>query len=205
MPVNLPHPQPMHDDDAWKRAEPQDRYIYDRLLLGSLVGHVCGPAGVPVPKPGTYMVKPITNILGMGVGAETRHLENSTDDLPAGHFWMEMFYGEHLSIDVYDGKVACVYQGISDGPGRFLAWIRRPLINIHDVPNFLWELSVKYGAVNYETIGGRIIEAHLRPNPDHLKHDARVLVPIWRGQSTDIPGFVPDADGGRLGFVVIKT
>lgn len=195
----------MYDDEAWLRAEPQDRYVYDRLLLASMLGYVCGPAGVPVPRPGTYMVKPITNILGMGVGATVRHLERSTDDLAAGYFWMEMFYGEHLSIDVYDGTVGCVYQGISDGRGRFLAWVRLPNIREEQVPAFVWDLSKKYGAVNYETIGGRVIEAHLRPSPDHLKYNARVLVPVWRGQNTDVPGFVPDEDGGRLGFVVVKT
>ena len=66
--------------------------------------------------------------------------------------------------------------------------------------------------INIEAIGNKVIEVHLRPNPDH-QDEYDVLIPIWQGD--DISPNIPhrgipiieshdDAEGqlpkARLGF-----
>ena len=67
--------------------------------------------------------------------------------------------------------------------------------------------------INIESIGDKIIEVHLRPNPDH-QEDYDTLIPIWKGDDTKQyidDGYVfiedlEDAEGqlplSRLGFCV---
>jgi hypothetical protein len=194
-----------YDHAAWPNVEVEDLWVYDKLILSRYFGHVCGPAGVDLPHPGRYMVKPITNMLGMGRGASIVEFPTvDTDHLQPGTFWMELFTGDHLSIDLRGGRVVCVYKGFSSGPQRFLRWDKLPLPTAGEVPKLFRSLSEKYGAVNYETIGGRVIEVHLRASPDYEKHAATTLIPVWWGQSTAHPNFVSDPDGERLGFLVYR-
>ena len=61
----------IYDDEVWNSIELEDLWIYDKLILSKKLGHLCGPAGIDLPFTGTFIVKPITNILGMGKGAYT--------------------------------------------------------------------------------------------------------------------------------------
>ena len=192
----------IYDDEVWNKIDVSDLWVYDKLILSKYLGHVCGPAGVDLPEPGTYIIKPITNIMGMGQGTHFRtFLDVKTETVRPGYFWMEVFRGQHLSIDIVDGKTDVVYEGISLGTSRFSRWLKLDVEMEH--PEFLINLSKKYGVVNYESIGGKIIEVHLRANPDWQKYRAKELIPIWKGDF--IPkDFVNDADGDRIGFRVIK-
>lgn len=193
----------IYDSQVWDKVDANDLWIYDKLILCRKLGYVCGPAGVPLPKPGTYIVKPITNILGMGVGSYFHEFtDTDTDFLAPGTFWMEVFTGPHVSVDVVDGKTDIVYEGIRDGIQRFSRWTKLDVEPQHEP--FVIEMSKKYGVVNYETIGGKIIEVHLRANPDWHKHKARELIPVWEGDEIPKENFVSDPDIGRLGFVVVR-
>lgn len=193
----------IHDSDIWDKIHIDDLWIYDKLILSRKLGHLCGPAGVELPFPGTFIVKPITNIMGMGKGSYIKAFDTkSTDDIEPGYFWMELFSGQHLSVDVVKGKTEVVIEGISEGTQRFSRWITLDNVDIKH-PEFIIELSHKYGVVNYETIGGKIIEVHLRHNPDWIKYRAKELIPVWN--THDIKqNFVEDRDGERLGFIVRK-
>lgn len=81
------------DDIMWNLCDPNDLWIYDKLILSRKMGYVCGPPGVPVPNADSYIVRPITNIEGMGRGAEILWLDDDTDHLPPGYFWCEIFDG----------------------------------------------------------------------------------------------------------------
>lgn len=192
----------IYDSEVWNKVDVKDLWVYDKLILSKYLGYVCGPAGVNLPYPGTFMVKPITNILGMGLGTRRQLFKNTnTDSLNPGEFWMEIFIGDHLSVDVVNGKTDVVYQGISDGPNRFSKWVKLDKKIKH--PKFIKKLSKKYGVVNYEAIGGYIIEVHLRANPDWQKYKAKELIPVWRGDM--IPeNLIYDEDGDRIGFIVKK-
>lgn len=193
----------IYDSDIWNSIHIDDLWIYDKLILSRKLGHLCGPSGVDLPYPGTYIVKPITNIMGMGMGSYIKTFETTnTDDIEPGYFWMELFKGQHLSIDVIEGKTEVVIEGISEGTQRFSKWIKQENVNIEH-PELILELSHKYSVVNYETIGGKVIEVHLRHNPDWIKYKAKELIPVWRKEDIQ-QNFVEDRDGERLGFIVRK-
>src|SRR5262245_607626 len=89
----------MTDAEAWQ-AYPKLRWVYDRLQLSQVLGYECGPAGTLPPRPGTWFVKPIINLNGMGVGAHAQvYNGSSVFRIPPGSFWMPHFTGRHLSLD----------------------------------------------------------------------------------------------------------
>lgn len=111
------------------------------------------------------------NLRGMGAGSmaipnEATYLAS----LQPGHFWSTLLRGEHVSSDaaVVDGVVVWWRHttGISAGEGSFNYW------HIHakampEIENYCSAWSDKHlagytGMANFETIGGQIIEAHLR-------------------------------------------
>ena len=160
---------PTEDSDAWT-WNPKHRWVYDKLAVAMSQGLDAGPHGV---EPTLYPVfsKPIYNLKGMGVGS--RALLSKTDYIDAykpGHFWSTLLTGEHVSSDValVDGvprwwRHAC---GIASGAGTFDYWEVRSDANAA-VEEWCgaWcrqHLAGYTGMVNLETIGGRIIEVHLR-------------------------------------------
>lgn len=195
----------LDDLDVWSVVDPSDLWVYDKLILSRYLGHVCGPVGIPVPHPGEYIIRPITNLLGMGKGAYGTFLTADTSHLPSGHFWCERFTGQHHTYDFIDGSVAVCYEGFSSSPTRFSRWVRVDSPKF-ELPESLTKIASKYGHINIETIGGRIIEVHLRGNPDWIKHRADVLIPVWKEDVDRTPpsGFkyVDDPAEDRVGFFV---
>lgn len=190
------------DREAWVRADPEDLWVYDKLILSRKLGYICGPADVPVPYPDEYIVRPITNILGMSIGARKRWITRDTFFLDPGTFWCEVFTGKHLTYDYIDGNQAVCYEGfLAEGSlSKFVKWQKTS--DKFTPPEFVLNLSKKYGHINIECKGDKIIEMHLRPNPDWIQYNADVLIPDWK--ETACPGkeykYVKDADAGRLGF-----
>lgn len=160
---------PTDDVDAWPWY-PQHRWIYDKLKMAESQGMACGPHGV---KPPSFPVfsKPVINLKGMGL--DSRRIDTAEDlerHSTAGHFWMPLLEGEHVSTDcaVADGTVRWLRHatGLAWKDGMFRYWI----IAAEAKPDLAANLSswvsrnmAGYtGMMNFETIGGRIIEAHLR-------------------------------------------
>ena len=160
---------PTEDSDAWSWY-PAHRWVYDKLAVATSQGLDAAPHGV---APARYPVfsKPIYNLKGMGVGS--RALRSAADYAEAyrpGHMWSTLLEGNHVSSDVavVDG-VPCWWRhasGAASGDGTFDYW------EIHAEPDPAVEewcgawcrghLAGYTGMVNLETIGGRIIEVHLR-------------------------------------------
>lgn len=160
---------PTKDFHIWPMY-PNHRWIYDKLAVALSQGLQAAPHGVP---PTSYPVfsKPIMNLRGMGAGSmvipdEATHLAN----LQPGHFWSTLLTGEHVSSDaaVVDGTVVWWRHttGISAGEGSFDYWHihAKPMPEIESYCSAWSEkhLAGYTGMANFETIGGRIIEAHLR-------------------------------------------
>jgi hypothetical protein len=160
---------PTDDVDA-SRLHPRHVWIYDKLAVARSQGLDCGthdsaPTRYPV------FCKPITNLKGMGVGSGV------LADAPAyrarcrpGHFWMTLLTGEHVSSDwaVIDGEPAwCRHtRGLPLSAGMFDCWIVQARADArlegHCGAWIRRHLRGYTGMVNIETIGARIIEAHLR-------------------------------------------
>jgi len=160
---------PTEDADAWDWY-PRYRWIYDKIAIALSQGLDAGPHGT-MPARFPVFSKPITNLKGMGIGS--RVIESAKDYWLAytpGHMWMALLDGSHVSSDVAvvagqpiwwrhvtgrpgpDGTFD--YWTVHADPDPDIeaycgAWIRRNL------PDYT-------GMLNLETIGGSIIEAHMR-------------------------------------------
>ena len=69
------------DKDVWGKVHPDDLWIYDKLIVAKKAGYLAGPAGIPVPQAGWYIVRPITNIRMMGRGASRCWLTPELDNV----------------------------------------------------------------------------------------------------------------------------
>lgn len=160
---------PTEDADCWMWY-PAHRWVYNKLLVAQSQGIAAAPHGV-VPSSFPVFSKPIVNLRGMGTGSRTIA---SAADYPAaiapGHFWMELLRGEHVSTDVAVEEGRPVWWRHATGtPGKggtFDYW----LVHAQADPALeeacgRWIVSNMRdytGMLNLETIGGRIIEVHLR-------------------------------------------
>ena len=160
---------PTDDPDSWNLF-PHHRWIYDKLKIAESQGLPCGPHGV-TPQHFPVFSKPLINLKGMGVGsrviASAEDLEQSSQ---AGHMWMELLQGPHVSTDcaVVDGKaVWCRHAtGVPWIAGMFKHWTVHASA-MPEIESYLSTWVARHmlgytGMMNFETIGGRIIEAHLR-------------------------------------------
>jgi hypothetical protein len=162
-----------------------------------------------VPRPGFYMVRPVINFYGMGIGAKKIFIEKSTEFIDDGHFWCEYFEGEHLSVDYRGSNPVLSVSGKKDSDNpyqKFVYWEK--VQHSIPLPQMLVKMCLLYETVNCEFIGGKLIEIHLRGNPD-FSHDNTEMIPVWRGESTSPPdGFryiedsPEDSDDERIGILV---
>jgi hypothetical protein len=160
---------PTDDADAW-RWYPQLRWVYNKLLIAESQGLECAPHGIEPPHYPVFS-KPVINLEGMGIGSRTLRSRGDYEaHLSAGHMWMRLLSGEHVSSDaaVIAGKVQDMRhaQGLSLPGGLFDYWIieSEPKAAL-DAYLGAWieaHLARYTGMVNLESIGGRIIEVHLR-------------------------------------------
>jgi|TARA_Y100000034_G_scaffold45882_1_gene56341 hypothetical protein len=212
----------MEDYDAWLKY-PQHHKWFNKLWLAEKLGYQCGPAGIRVPKKGYYIVRPIYNLAGMGIGAERKWLVPENNAVLPGYFWCEYFEGKHYSID-YEWYIdkppfwrPCIsYEGIKkrSNLSRFTAWYKTDFTI--SLSSLFYELG-DVRKINVESIEENIIEIHLRPNPDPGDGETyETMIPIWQDSESTITSFMEDGyrwvesyddgDGDlnnpRVGFVV---
>jgi hypothetical protein len=160
---------PTEDPDCY-RLYPQHRWIYNKLRIAETQALPCGPHGI---LPDTFPVfsKPIYNLRGMGI--ETRIFRNRDEYLAArdpGHMWMPVLDGEHVSSDaaVVAGQVRWWRHTVARplGHGMFDYWMvlaeAKPDLEAYCDAWIAANLAGYTGMLNVETIGGTIIEVHLR-------------------------------------------
>jgi hypothetical protein len=158
------------DDEHAYELFPEHRWIYNKLLICDTQGLDGAPHGVP-PKRFPVFSKPIYNMHGMGVGgrviASAAELEAN---ISAGHLWMTLAQGKHVSSDavVIGGEAQWWRHSVGKtlGEGVFDYWtvLADELPDIEKYCGDWLRANLKgySGAVNIETIGGKIIEVHLR-------------------------------------------
>lgn len=160
---------PTEDSDGWQWY-PAQRWLYNKLAVALGQGLDAGPHGTPPPRFPVFS-KPIVNLKGMGVGSRVLKSQADYDaHYTPGHFWMTPLEGRHVSSDVAvvrgEPRWWRHVTGKPAGEGTFDYWI------IHAEPDAgieercgAWiekNLPGYTGMLNLETIGGTIIEAHLR-------------------------------------------
>ena len=194
------------DSEAWLHCDNKNLWIFDKLLLSKHLGYVCGPSGVDVPSPGTYIIRPCMNLLGMGIGAKFVDLVDSTDHLPPGHFWCEVFSGQHVSVDYYRGNQILAVEATRDSGSplwKFSKWTRLDNVQFQ-FPEILFYLFQDFDYINAEYISGNLIELHFRTNPD-FEYKNSEAIPVWDEEDINIPEgyrYVSNPDYKRKGFYI---
>ena len=206
----------IHDFEAWEKY-PHHHKWFNKLYLAELMGYKCGPTGLAPDVTDHYIVRPIYNLSGMGVGSKVIKIEaGDVTKVPPGYFWCEFIAGIQYSAtyEFVDGRwksISC-WQGTNDinNLSRFVSWIRstyKPKVSsqfneLHDV-----------GRINIEFIGDKPIEVHLRESPDPNYDE---LIPVWADNSVNKEAYLSrgyryiesydDANGfleiPRIGFLV---
>ncbi|MGE0723106.1 MAG: hypothetical protein AB7O45_01960 [Alphaproteobacteria bacterium] len=160
---------PTDDGDAWALF-PRHRWVYNKLLVAESEGIACAPHGLAPPAYPVFS-KPIFNLRGMGIASRPLRSAGEYARLQRpGDMWMTLLAGEHVSTDVavVDGRPRWWRHvvGHALGGGTFDRWTieaaPRPGLEDHCGAWLLRRLRGYTGIVNFETIGGRIIEVHLR-------------------------------------------
>lgn len=192
------------DTVAWQNCKEKDLWVFDKLILARKLRYKAGPIGLNVPEPNHYIVRPITNTLGMGRDVHKIWIADDTSFLPLGHFWCEFFTGEHLSVDFYKKKPYLIVKGIRDSDS-FYKWRRWEVVQRNvEFPSILNDIDSDW--INVEFIGNKVIEVHLRRNPD-FRHGNTVAIPVWYDDEFNVPPgmtFVSDKDYHRIGFYIDK-
>ena len=186
-----------HDLDEWELWEKYPKYHkwWNKLYLSQVMGYSCGPCGTKIPKTSEYVIRPIYNLAGMGIGAEVKVLEkNDLSSVQPGYFWCEYFEGTHYSIDykrtnqpkgsvwVWEPFCTMVGEKEENNLTKFTKWtvVDSPKWNL---PRFICEIDdVEF--LNVECIDDKIFEIHLRTGNDvlHGKSIGSVAIPIWEGE-----------------------
>jgi hypothetical protein len=160
---------PTEDADAWLWY-PKQRWVYDKLAVALRQGLEAGPHGTQPPRFPVFS-KPMMNLRGMAVGSRMlASAEEYQRHLTPGHMWMTLLAGDHVSSDaaVVQGKpVWWRHATGSPGPlGTFDYWTVHAASN-PNIESYCGEWIAQHlrdytGMLNFETIGSRIIEVHLR-------------------------------------------
>ena len=160
---------PTDDPDCWLLF-PQQRWVYNKLLIAESQGLPCGPHGI-LPQQFPVFSKPIVNLKGMGTASRViSDAHAMAEHEQAGHMWMQLLVGEHVSTDcaVLNGAVCWTRHATgSAGPGgTFTNWVieaaRKPALEEMLADWIKRHMGNYCGMMNFETIDGRIIETHLR-------------------------------------------
>jgi hypothetical protein len=160
---------PTDDPEAWE-WNPKHRWVFDKLQIALSQDLRCGPHGL-VPPSFPVFSKPIMNLRGMGEGSRVLASRADYDRCyVAGHMWMPLLDGPHVSTDlaVVGGETTWMRHATGQPlrDGTFDYWV----VHAEEFPELgetlkMWiarHLADYTGLLNLETIGGTIIEGHLR-------------------------------------------
>lgn len=182
----------IYDEDAWHKY-PHHHKWFNKLYIAELMGYNCGPDSIAPTKSGLYVVRPIYNLSGMGVGAKVVGIvAGDVSKVPPGYFWCEYLSGVHYSAtySFTDGgwvSSSC-WVGLQDvgNLSKFTKWTRSEYAP-QVPPEFyhLWDVDV----ITMEFKGDRPIEVHLRGSPDP---DYDTLVPVWKDSTINIDQYIAD-------------
>lgn len=174
-----------NDVDAWL-TYPTKRQFFNKLWFSDQQGYVCGPAGIPIPSTGEYVVRPIYNLHGMGVGASVIiFAEGPSNSVPPGYFWCEYFEGQQYTADfIWNGwgwDQTNTFEGVKEkhNLSKFKMW--RRVDRKFDVPAVC---RSQLAGINFnvEFIEDKPIEVHLRVSPDPIEFDE--YIPVWDDNSS---------------------
>lgn len=159
---------PTDDIDSFEWY-PKFRWVYEKLNIAKSQGLPCGTRDSSPPHFPVF-AKPNINLRGMGLDSQIIRTQTEFERLPDGHMWMPLLEGEHISTDcaIVDGEMKWIRHalGFPWTDGMFTHWVIETEHRV-ELNQFLsrWvkgNMTGYTGMMNFETIGGKIIETHLR-------------------------------------------
>lgn len=120
------------------------------------------------PNKYPVIVRPITNLNGMGYGTYYINNKNEIKNIDKDKFWCEILEGDHISVDIFynnnEIKYTISFLGIKYKLFTFKYW---EYLENYKLPKHIIIWINKYlkgynGIVNIEIIDNKIIECHLR-------------------------------------------
>jgi hypothetical protein len=173
------------DDEKAYSLYPQQRKWFNKLWLAEEMDYYCGPSGVAPNKTGWYIVRPIMNISGMGVGAKKVWIDKGDySKVQPGYFWCEWFEGTQYSVTFqwvgYWKQISCWMASRNQSNlSRFDIWIKysHRLFKLNSIFEEIADSNIT--KINVEFIDNNPIEVHLRESPDP---DYDVIIPIWKDE-----------------------
>jgi hypothetical protein len=166
---------PIDDASAWD-LHVGHRAIYNKLTICDSQGLPNGPHGTTPPSFPVFS-KPIYNMRGMGTGSRIiASAAEYEESLQPGHMWMTLLQGSHVSTDLALARGEIVWcrhtTGVASAEGMFDYWTvhagPKPALDAYLGGWIARNLAGFTGIANIETIGGRIIECHLRMSEQWL-------------------------------------
>jgi hypothetical protein len=183
----------LEDYELWYKY-PQHRLWFNKLYLSEQLNYYCGPCGTAPRRLDKYIVRPIYNLAGMGLGATVQHISaKDRSATPPGYFWCQYFSGNHYSVsyswtnEMWKPIHAWVGHNSEDNLTKFTRWTRT-VENIPTVPQCFNVLS-DVGTINLEFKDSKPIEVHLRAsgNPDGSCHsNYSEYIPVWRSDDCSL-------------------
>jgi hypothetical protein len=149
---------------------PEWRWVYHKRRIAESQGlphgdHSTLPSAFPV------FAKPDVNLRGMGLNSSRIESESEFKNrVTEGMMWMPFFEGEHISSDaaIVDGQCVWLRHALGEPwiDGMFKHWTievnGREALSAFLATWIASNMRGYTGMMNFETIGGHIIEAHLR-------------------------------------------
>jgi hypothetical protein len=165
---------PINDFQVWKSRDSNIQthlWVYNKLEIARSQDLECGPLGV-YPDKYPVLVKPITNLYGMGKDAQIVHTLYEFRKIcreKSGLFWTRFLTGKHYSVDIACKNGVplwnCCFRGENGKTlGTFDYWETIPDYRLPAcVKEWMRKNFSKYvGWMNIELIGDKVIECHLR-------------------------------------------
>lgn len=159
---------PKNDIDAYNYYNNTLIYCYNKLLISNLQNEIAKPCPIQ-PKKYPVIIKPIYNLLGMGINSYKANNKEEYNKLAKpGLFFSKFYKGKHFSWDfiLLEGKIlySTKFYGKKKLFGSFEYWIEKHVNRIPNNVNIIlnYFFSKHTGVINMETIGGKVIEVHLR-------------------------------------------
>jgi hypothetical protein len=154
------------DSYAWY---PEFRWVYEKLKIAQSQGMRCGTRE-SIPEQFPVFAKPNINLQGMGIDSKIIRTRIELNTLSDGHMWMPLLTGQHMSTDcaIVHGKIKWIRHalGFPWQEGMFTLWVieteQRIELNQYISAWVNTNMAGYTGMMNFETIGGQIIETHLR-------------------------------------------
>ncbi len=150
----------MHDMLMYQDFPDADKWVFNKLRVAEVLGYRCGPSGTST-NVGTYIIKPIMNLAGMGTGGVFQHDTPLIRGVPVnnhipaknfpGHFWCEAFGGAHIFTEYVNDVPVRGTESISTGSRRTF----NELTVFPELPTALKGVS-RYSLAEF--IGGNLIE-----------------------------------------------